>query len=211
MDHAATAPLIEGSLERKSRNKLSWGYSTAYYVVTPSKFLHEFKDSDNSRHEPKPELSIYLPDATIGQPNGEKFNIKGKDKSKTFSSKLSGSSELAFKAHTAEDAEKWFRVIKDVVGATGPITPLSPTGTPEETTPPAVEDKLEMNVPVDGAAESGHQESGVTQESGVSGVEKGTVVDARPVGESSAATAATEALKPEAPKTAAPVHKETAV
>lgn len=127
MDHSGTKPLIEGSLERKSRNKLAWGYQTGYYVVTPSKFLHEFKDSDNTRQDPKPELSIYLPDAIIGAPNGEKFNIKGKDKSKTMSSKLTGSSELAFKAHTAADAQKWFQVIQGVAGATGPVVdPTSP-------------------------------------------------------------------------------------
>lgn len=45
-EHNSTEPLIEGSLERKSRNKLSWGYSTGYYVVTPSKFLHEFKSDE---------------------------------------------------------------------------------------------------------------------------------------------------------------------
>lgn len=132
MDHAATKPLVEGSLERKSRNKLSWGYSTSYYVVTPSKFLHEFKDSDNYRVDPKPELSIYLPEATVGTPSGDKFNVKGKDKSKTMSSKLTGSSELAFKAHTAADAQKWFQIISGACSATShyesPVssTPASP-------------------------------------------------------------------------------------
>lgn len=127
IDHAATKPLIEGSLERKSRNKLAWGYSTGYYVVTASKYLHEFKDSDNTRADPKPELSVYLPDAIIGTPSGDKFNVKGKDTSKTMSSKLTGSSELSFKAHTAADAQKWFQVIQAVAGATGPVVdPTSP-------------------------------------------------------------------------------------
>lgn len=128
MSHASVTPLIEGSLERKSRNKLSWGYSTGYYVVTPSKFLHEFKDSDNARQDPKPELSIYLPEAVIGAPSGEKFNVKGKDKSKSLSSKLTGSAELAFKAHTPADAQKWFSIIQGVAGATGPAEPNSPAG-----------------------------------------------------------------------------------
>lgn len=127
MDHPSTKPLIEGSLERKSRNKLSWGYQTGYYVVTPSKFIHEFKDSDNFRKDPTPELSIYLPDAVIGAPNGEKFNIKGKDRSKTMSSKLTGHSELAFKAHSPAEAQKWFDIIRNVTGATGPMEPISPT------------------------------------------------------------------------------------
>lgn len=127
MGHSATKPLIEGSLERKSRNKLDWRYQTGYYVVTPSKFLHEFKDNDNLRKDPTPELSIYLPDAVIGKPNGDKFNIKGKDKSKTVSSKLTGSSELAFKAHSAADAQRWFDIVCNVVGATGPAQPSTPS------------------------------------------------------------------------------------
>lgn len=119
-DHGSTKPLIEGSLERKSRNKLSWGTQSAYYVVTPAKFLHEFKDDDNVRQDPKPEMSIYLPDSVIGAPAGDKFNIKGKDKSGSFSSKLAGSSELHFKAHSSAEAQKWFEAIRVAAGATGP-------------------------------------------------------------------------------------------
>ena len=182
MDHPSIRPLIEGSLERKSRNKLSWGYSAGYYVVTPSKFLHEFKDSDNTRQDPKPELSIYLPEATIGAPNGDKFNVKGKDKSKGISGKLGGSSELAFKAHTAADAEKWFSVIRDVAGATGPAEPSSPVNDPVPITPVAeqrpptneLDDKLPLSPPsdvatiqpvvaqVDGPASHEPQGAGVT-------------------------------------------------
>jgi hypothetical protein len=134
--HSSTKPLIEGTLERKSRNKLSLsGYSTGYYVVTPSKFLHEFKDNDNYRKEPVPEMSIYLPEATIGATHNEKFHVKGKDVSKGLSSKLSGSSEISFKAHTAADAAKWFEVIRSVAGAapadanvgSEPNSPVSPT------------------------------------------------------------------------------------
>merc|ERR1711939_321226 len=132
-NHHSTQALIEGTLERKSRNKLSMsGYSTGYYVVTPSKYLHEFKDSDNLRKDPVPELSIYLPDAVIGSTNNEKFNIKGKDVSKGIGSKLSGSSEIQFKAHTAADASKWYEAIRSVVGsapaneAMSPISPVSP-------------------------------------------------------------------------------------
>ncbi len=129
-NHKATQPLIEGTLERKSRNVLSVGYSTGYYVVTPSGFLHEFKDNDNFRKDPVPELSIYLPEAVVGATNGPKFNVKGKDLSKTFGGKLTGTSELAFKAHTPEDAEKWVEVIKVAAGTTSTeaysSTPTSP-------------------------------------------------------------------------------------
>jgi hypothetical protein len=153
MNHASTKPLIEGSLERKSRNKLSWGYSTSYYVVTPSKFLHEFKDNDNVRTDPKPELSIYLPDAIIGAPSGEKFSVKGKDRSKSMGSKLTGHAELQFKAHTPADAQKWFDVIRGVAGATGPAALASGTPTPTEE-----EKRLETQT---GGAVGGH-EAGVT-------------------------------------------------
>ncbi|KAH6640499.1 hypothetical protein F5144DRAFT_589962 [Chaetomium tenue] len=131
--HPSTKPLLEGSLERKSRNKLSWGYTTGYYVITPCKFLHEFKDDDNVRRDPVPELSIYLPDAVIGAPSGDKFNVKGKDRSGGMGGRLAGTSELAFKAHSPAEAEKWFNVIRGAAGATGPASasalssPTSPT------------------------------------------------------------------------------------
>ncbi|PKS11420.1 hypothetical protein jhhlp_003183 [Lomentospora prolificans] len=182
MDHTSTKPLIEGTLERKSRNKLSWGYQTSYYVITPAKFLHEFKDSDDSRHDPKPELSVYLPGALIGAPSGDKFSVKGKDTSKTLSSKLSGSSELSFKAHTPADAEKWFRIIKEVADSATPMSPTSPTSplsppSPSEASPAASgaapaaasavapsEEKLEMNEakPISPAGDHPPQESGVS-------------------------------------------------
>lgn len=146
-NHQSTQPLIEGSLERKSRNKLSFsGYSTGYYVVTPAGFLHEFKDNDNFKKEPTPELSIYLPDAVVGAVSGEKFNVKGKDVSKGLGSKLSGSSEIAFKAHTAADASTWHAVISSAGGANSsaaysstPTSPISPehTRTTDEKQQPA--------------------------------------------------------------------------
>ncbi|KAK3292787.1 uncharacterized protein B0H64DRAFT_238773 [Chaetomium fimeti] len=128
MGHPSTKPLLEGSLERKSRNKLSWGYTTSYYVVTPCKFLHEFKDDDNLRRDPVPELSIYLPDAVIGAPHADKFNVKGKDRSGGMGGRLAGTSELAFKAHSPAEAEKWFNVIRGAAGATGPAPALASPG-----------------------------------------------------------------------------------
>lgn len=80
-DHPSTQPVIEGSLDRKSRNAIK-GYTSYYYVVTPSKFLHEFKTNDDTSKDPTPELSLYLPDCTVGDISGASFNIKGKDASK---------------------------------------------------------------------------------------------------------------------------------
>jgi hypothetical protein len=207
MDHSSTRPLIEGSLERKSRNKLSFGYQTGYYVVTPSKFLHEFKDSDVLRKDPTPELSIYLPDAVIGAPNGEKFNVKGKDRSKTFSSKLTGNAELAFKAHTAADAQRWFDVIRNVVGAAGPAEPDSPkiAGTPS---PPVDAEKKDSALasPTSTTTSSAKSDGGVhkAQEAGITGEDAVSSPTAMsPTASREAATSAPAAAQT-TPGTAAP-------
>lgn len=114
-DHPSTMPLIAGTLERKHALK---GYSTGYYAVTPSKYLHEFKDNDDVRRNPTPELSLYLPDCIIGATNGVNFNIKGKDASK---GKVGGafamSHEYQFKANTPTDAEKWSTLIREASSA----------------------------------------------------------------------------------------------
>jgi hypothetical protein len=144
-NHEATQPLVEGTLERKSRNVLA-GYSTGYYVVTPSAFLHEFKDNDNFRKDPVPELSIYLPDAIVGATNGPKFNVKGKDLSNTLGGKLTGTSELAFKAHTPEDAEKWVEIIK--------MAAAIHTTKPYSSTPTSPVDKRQTTMGAIGAEES---------------------------------------------------------
>lgn len=78
-DHDSTRPVKEGILERKSRFK---GYHGYLYVVTKSKFLHEFDTEDDTSKDPTPELSLYLPECTIGGVSGTEFNIKGKDASK---------------------------------------------------------------------------------------------------------------------------------
>ncbi|KHJ34620.1 putative ph domain-containing protein [Erysiphe necator] len=141
-DHKSTCPIIAGTLERKSRNKLSFaGFTTGYYVVTMSKFLHEFKDEDFAQREPDPELSIYLPEATIGVTSGEKFSVKGKDVSKGLSSKLSGNSDLHFKAASPEEAQRWVQALQGVIGQThmainNPIDPNVEEETKTTSSPP---------------------------------------------------------------------------
>lgn len=127
-NHPSTEPLIAGILERKSRAALK-GYSAGYYVVTPAKYLHEFKDDDDYKKDPVPELSLYLPDCTIGGIDGERFNIKGKDASKgKVGSKLALSHEMAFRAKSPADAEKWWTTIREAAGqgAGGGSMPSSP-------------------------------------------------------------------------------------
>lgn len=124
-DHRATIPIIEGILERKSRNKLSLsGFSSGYYVVTMSKFLHEFRDSDCIRRDPIPELSIFLPDAIISYSNDNKFSVKGKDVSGGLSSKLSGHSDFQFKASSSVEAQNWLKALQ---GATNSVNTESKT------------------------------------------------------------------------------------
>ena len=128
-DHPATRPLIAGSLERKG--KLLKKYDTAYYVVTPAKYLHEFKSDDDFAKDPTPENSLYLPDCLIGAVDGTRFNVRGKDSSKgAFGAKLSMAHDFAFKAHTAEDANKWHDVIASVAGQTTTEKPESAPGSP---------------------------------------------------------------------------------
>ncbi|CAK4031224.1 Cytoskeletal signaling slm1 [Lecanosticta acicola] len=129
-DHKASQPLIAGSLERKSG--MLKKYDAGFYVVTPSKYLHEFKTDDDFAKDPHPENSLYLPDCLIGAVDGVKFNVRGKDTSgSSISNKMARSHEFAFKAHTAGDAQKWHSVIASVAGQTTnekpDSTPSSPT------------------------------------------------------------------------------------
>jgi hypothetical protein len=118
-------------LERKSRAIIK-GFSTGYYVVTPARYLHGFKDNDDFAKDPTPELSLYLPDCIIGAIDGVKFHVKGKDTSNgKVGNAFSTTSEFQFKAHTPNDAEKWWRVIKDATAAVAPVS--SPVA---ETVPP---------------------------------------------------------------------------
>ncbi|KAK5131229.1 hypothetical protein LTR08_001198 [Meristemomyces frigidus] len=113
-DHRSTQPLIAGSLERKG--KVLKRYDTSFYVVTPSKYLHEFKTDDDFAKDPTPESSLYLPDCLIGAVDGVKFNVKGKDAHKKLG--LSMSHENSYKCHTPQDAQRWHQIISSVAGQT---------------------------------------------------------------------------------------------
>lgn len=142
MDHRSTQALIEGSLERRSRAVIK-GYSTGYYVVTPARYLHEFKDNDDFRKDPTPELSLYLPDCVIGAIDGVKFNVKGKDVSSgKVGNAFHTTTELSFKAHSANDAEKWWNVIKNctrgsVLATSAVASPVASPVSPVATSPTA--------------------------------------------------------------------------
>jgi hypothetical protein len=135
-NHRSTQPLIAGSLERKG--KVMKKYDASYYVVTPSKFLHEFKTDDDFAKDPSPELSLYLPDCIVGALNGEKFNVKGKDVSKgKVGNTFSMSHELAFKAHTPQSAQQWWEIIRQAAGqVTNEMPESSVPSSPADTRKP---------------------------------------------------------------------------
>ncbi|GKZ27366.1 hypothetical protein AbraIFM66951_011197 [Aspergillus brasiliensis] len=145
-EHRATKPLIEGTLERKSRAMLK-GYSSGFYVVTPARYLHEFKDNDDLRRDPAPELSLYLPDCIIGAIDGSKFSVKGKDVSSgKVGNAFHTNTELSFKAANSNEAEKWWTVIKDATRAptfssSTTTSPTSPVAAAEASQPPAYVEK----------------------------------------------------------------------
>ncbi|KAI7322362.1 hypothetical protein KC315_g8855, partial [Hortaea werneckii] len=156
--HRSTQPLIAGSLEKKG--KMFKSYSAAYYVVTPSKYLHEFKTDDDFAKDPAPEASLYLPDCVIGAVDGPKFNVKGKH----VGSKIGGftSHEYAFKAHTPQDAQKWHDTIASVSGqSTGekPVSPqesrVSSMGTKESETAKEEEESASTAAPAASEQEGG--------------------------------------------------------
>ncbi|MBW0507408.1 hypothetical protein O181_047123 [Austropuccinia psidii MF-1] len=79
-DDETTRPVKDGLLERKKR--FTKHYKEAYYVLTPSGFLHEHKSSDPVKHA-EPELSIFLPNCILGPPAPEgaktfKWHVEGK-------------------------------------------------------------------------------------------------------------------------------------
>jgi len=173
-DHLSTQPLIAGTLERKSRAALK-GYSTNYYVVTRSKYLHEFKDDDDVRRDSIPELSLYLPDCTVGGINGEKFTVKGKDASKgKVGAVIAISHELSFKAHSPSDAEKWWSIIREAAGDgnfTGsvPTSPVESRNASGQQAPPQYQDqKQPASLQTQDMPRTGYQGSGVTPGKGQS-------------------------------------------
>lgn len=126
-NHRSTVPLISGSLERKGKIR---SYTTNYYVVTPSKFIHEFKTDDDFAKDPVPETSLYLPDCVVGALSDRKFNVKGKDVSKgKVGNTFSMSHEFQFKAHTPQAASQWWEIVRQAAGQTSSEIPEGSTPT----------------------------------------------------------------------------------
>lgn len=189
MDHRATAPLIAGSLEKKG--KLLKKYDAGFYVVSAAKYLHEFRSDDDFARDPAPENSYYLPDCLVGAVDGAKFNVKGKDVSKgAVGNRFSLSHELAFRAHTPQDAHQWHDVIRTAAGhgagagaagpapdgaaAAAPMSPMSPVSPSTTNTAGAPPGTTADEKPPLAPAGEAQQQPAPLQTSGVTGAGAGS-------------------------------------
>ncbi|BGP24876.1 hypothetical protein JCM10295v2_003796 [Rhodotorula toruloides] len=120
-NHASTSPLKEGYLERKKR--FSKKYTEAYYVLTPSGYLHERKSS-NPQDTTAPTFSLFLPECSLGAPSkpssrSHKFFISGnKAHRSSAETKLKntlrfGGKEIAytFRARTDAEMTAWWETL----------------------------------------------------------------------------------------------------
>ncbi|BGP32311.1 hypothetical protein JCM10296v2_004092 [Rhodotorula toruloides] len=120
-NHASTTPLKEGYLERKKR--FSKKYTEAYYVLTPSGYLHERKSS-NPQDTTAPTFSLFLPECSLGpaakdNAKSHKFAVQGnKAHRSSAETKLKntlrfGGKEIAytFRARTHAEMKAWWEVL----------------------------------------------------------------------------------------------------
>jgi hypothetical protein len=132
--HCTTGQLIEGSLERKAHATGDVkAYSPGYYGITPVGYLHGYKSHDDFCKCLSPELSLYLPDCTVGAVDGATFTIKGNDVS---GPKVAGKAlltyELDFRAHTPANAEEWWSIIRSAAGGNMSEGPPSEPNSPAD-------------------------------------------------------------------------------
>jgi len=92
-------------------------------------------------NDPGPEMSLYLPDCTIGALSKEgKFQVSGKDAGSALKG-LSTKHDFAFKAGNYAEAQKWHEAIGKCAGLKTDQIPISTPTTPAvvEAGPPAYE------------------------------------------------------------------------
>jgi gas vesicle protein len=134
-DHELTKPVIEGDLLRKGT--VIKKYNSAYYVLTASGFLHEFK-SKSYETDPDPAWSLDIKTSQIGPhsaPNTgkAKWTIAGKTKGL-----MSSKHDFQFQATSYDDMLEWWTAIRKFA-ASAPTTdevaaddsdsePVSPVG-----------------------------------------------------------------------------------
>jgi hypothetical protein len=119
----AVLPVHTGYMERKKR--FTRTYREAYYVLTPSGFLHEYSSSDPTVGI-SPSYSLFLPLCTLGpasanKASSHKFHIESKPDgagtTKTGSIRRSmrmggGGHAWSFRARSHEDMMEWWNDIR---------------------------------------------------------------------------------------------------
>jgi len=89
---------------------------SAYYVLTPSGFLLEYKDPSPISH-PDPTLSIKLRDSELGNPPSRSgkagFTIRGKDAGKSFGGM---NHEYIFRTDNMQQATQWWTKLEKFMG-----------------------------------------------------------------------------------------------
>lgn len=108
-DHALTQAVKEGDLLRKGT--VIKKYSSAYYVLTPSGFLHEFK-SKSFETDPDPAWSLDIKTCAIGGHSSAntgkaKWTISGKTKGL-----MSSKHDFQFQATSYDDMLEWWTAIR---------------------------------------------------------------------------------------------------
>ncbi|TDL25559.1 hypothetical protein BD410DRAFT_784573 [Rickenella mellea] len=111
-----------GFMERKKR--FTRTYREAYYVLTPSGYLHEYSSSDPTARI-TPIFSIFLPACTLGPPTAAnstksyKFHIElkkdgtGSTKTASIRERLSGGGHAySFRARSHDDMMEWWNDIR---------------------------------------------------------------------------------------------------
>lgn len=136
-DAPSTKPVIEGIMQRKD-GKLLKSYTSAYYVLTPSRFLLQYSSQDSVR-DATPEFAIYIPDAQVGELNPHntgkhKFIITAKDGARTIGI---GHKTYTFKLNTHDELVSWHNAITGKSLEGSPIT--SPTASPQAVRSPVFE------------------------------------------------------------------------
>lgn len=171
-DHALTKPVLEATLARKST--LFKRRQSAFYVLSPSGFLHEYKDNDPVLY-PDPTLSLKLADCDIGNPPSRSgkagFTLRGKDAGKM----VGRTHEYTFRTDSMDQAETWWSALSKFCGGAsknGGATeseddeksPVSQRSTMSQTSTPATRQNTEPPTSAESvAAEPVTAESAATE------------------------------------------------
>lgn len=161
--HESTRPMCQGTLERKSG--MLRKFDSSFYVITPSRFFHEFKSDDDTNIDPTPELSLFLPDCSTGMLNGNLFSLKGKDVSKgKLGSAVSMSKDYEFRASNGDNAQTWYNIIIGLIGK-APQEVMSPTSPKTATSPTnSLPTRERENAAMSPTSPTSAQDTGVTQQ-----------------------------------------------